>query len=71
MPAIRTGSAATVIALTDGAGAFFQPRQQAFPAASAADWRAADALDPAAVTADGRWLLRFRCFAIQPHQGGT
>lgn len=71
MAALRTGSRATVIALTDGAGAFFQPRQQAFPAATAEHWRACDALDPAAVTADGRWWLRFRCFAIQLDDGRT
>ncbi|MPZ28939.1 MAG: MBL fold metallo-hydrolase [Micromonosporaceae bacterium] len=71
MPAIRTGARATVIALTDGAGAFFQPRQQAFPDASAEHWRAADTLDPAAVTTDRRWWLRFRCFAIRLTGGRT
>lgn len=71
MPAIRTGARATILALTDGAGAFFQPRQQAFPTATADHWRSADALDPASVTADGRWWLRFRCFAIRLDRGPT
>jgi len=41
------------------------------PKASAADWARADALDPGAVTPDGQWLLRFRCFAIRLDSGET
>jgi glyoxylase-like metal-dependent hydrolase (beta-lactamase superfamily II) len=60
-----------VIALDDGAGVFFQPRRAAFPAATDEDWRRADTIDPGAVTADGEWLLRFRCFAIRSDAGDT
>ena len=60
---------ATVIALTDAEGPFFQSRQAAFPEATTAQWQQADARDPAAVTADGRWWLRFRCFAIRLDAG--
>jgi glyoxylase-like metal-dependent hydrolase (beta-lactamase superfamily II) len=61
----------TVIALDDGQGPFFEPRAAAFPAATEGLWRAADAADPAARTADGDWLLRFRCFAIRYDDGPT
>ncbi len=61
----------TVFALEDGAGTFFEPRQQAFPAATAALWQCADERDPAAVTAGGQWRLRFRCFAIRLESGQT
>jgi glyoxylase-like metal-dependent hydrolase (beta-lactamase superfamily II) len=71
MPLIRRAGAATVIALEDGVGTFFRPRQEVFPKASAADWARADALDPGAVTPDGQWLLRFRCFAIRLDSGET
>lgn len=69
----RTVGAATIIALPDAEGVFFQPRQAAFPTATAAHWQAADRLDPAAVTADARWRLHFRCFAIRLDDsvGGT
>jgi glyoxylase-like metal-dependent hydrolase (beta-lactamase superfamily II) len=69
MPIKYTVGTATVTALEDGSGTFFQPRQQAFPAATGDDWRHADEFDPGARTADGQWLLRFRCFAIQPAGG--
>lgn len=55
----------TVIALEDAAGPFFQPREQAFPDATAEHWRRADAADPASVGTDGGWWLRFRCFAVR------
>lgn len=55
----------TVVALEDAAGPFFQPREDAFPDATAAQWRAADAADPASVGAQGQWWLRFRCFALR------
>ncbi|MBF9134932.1 MBL fold metallo-hydrolase [Plantactinospora sp. S1510] len=56
---------ATVIALPDAEGLFFQPRAEAFPTASPEHWRLADERDAAAVTADGQWRLPFRCFAIR------
>ena len=65
MPAIRTVGPAEVIALEDGLGPFFKPRQEAFPGATAEQWRTADAFDPDASTPDGQWLLRFRCFAVR------
>lgn len=57
-----------LIALLDAEGAFFQSRQEAFPNATADDWRRADALDPQAVRA-GEWWLRFRCFAVRHEDG--
>jgi glyoxylase-like metal-dependent hydrolase (beta-lactamase superfamily II) len=59
----------TVTALQDAEGPFFQPRTEAFPDATAEQWAAADALDPAAVTADGEWWLRFRSYAIRYDDG--
>ncbi|WP_410811899.1 MBL fold metallo-hydrolase [Micromonospora sp. 067-2] len=56
-------------ALTDGEGAFFQPRTEAFPHATAAQWREADRRDPAGVTGDGQWWLPFRSFAIRAGDG--
>ncbi|HEX7744217.1 MAG TPA: MBL fold metallo-hydrolase, partial [Micromonosporaceae bacterium] len=66
MPLSRSVGSATVIALEDGAGPFFEPRESAFPGATAEHWRAADLRDPAAVLPDGRWWLTFRCFAVRP-----
>ncbi len=60
-----------VIALEDGVGPHFQRRAETFPQASAEQWRQADELDPGAVTPDGVWLLRFRCFAVRLPDGGT
>src|SRR5262245_11870557 len=65
MPVSRTVGSAEVIALEDGLGPFFKPRQEAFPDATAEQWRGADAFDPDAATPDGQWLLRFRCFAVR------
>lgn len=59
----------TLVALEDAEGPFFQPREQAFPDATAAHWRAADAADPASVGEQGQWWLRFRCFAIRLPSG--
>jgi glyoxylase-like metal-dependent hydrolase (beta-lactamase superfamily II) len=59
----------TVTALQDAEGPFFEPREEAFPSATARHWAAADAFDPAARTADGRWWLRFRTFAIRYGEG--
>ncbi|WP_433127218.1 MBL fold metallo-hydrolase [Micromonospora sp. CA-240977] len=69
MPLSRTLGSITVTALTDSEGAFFQPRTEAFPHATAAHWREADRRDPGAVTADGQWWLRFRSFAIRSGDG--
>jgi glyoxylase-like metal-dependent hydrolase (beta-lactamase superfamily II) len=65
MPLQRQVGEATIIALSDGEGPFFEPRTKAFPTATPDDWRKADETDPASVTAGGGWLLRFRCFAIR------
>ncbi|PWU43840.1 MBL fold metallo-hydrolase [Micromonospora globispora] len=69
MPLTHTVGSITVTALVDGAGPFFQPREEAFPDATPAHWRAADARDPATVTRDGRWWLPFRCFALRAGDG--
>lgn len=65
MPLTRSFGPTTIVALLDGEGPFFQPREQAFPQVTAEQWALADERDPGAVTSDGRWLLRFRCFAIR------
>jgi glyoxylase-like metal-dependent hydrolase (beta-lactamase superfamily II) len=65
MPLTRTLGPTTVVALHDGEGTFFQPREEAFPQVGTELWARADERDPGAVTADGQWLLRFRCFAIR------
>lgn len=69
MPLDHTVGSITVTALVDGAGPFFQPREEAFPDATAAQWAEADRRDPAAVTPDGRWWLPFRCFALRTGAG--
>ncbi|MFG1898745.1 MBL fold metallo-hydrolase [Micromonospora carbonacea] len=69
MPPRRTLGSITVTALTDGEGPFFQPREEAFPAATAEQWAATDRRDPGAVTGDGRWWLPFRCFALRAADG--
>jgi glyoxylase-like metal-dependent hydrolase (beta-lactamase superfamily II) len=71
MPISRRVGTATVIALEDGQGPFFEPRAQAFPTATADHWRDADVRDPKAVTDAGEWLLRFRAFAVQRDGGPT
>jgi glyoxylase-like metal-dependent hydrolase (beta-lactamase superfamily II) len=45
------------------------PRDRAFPDATAEQWAAADAADPAAVTTDGEWWLRFTSYAIRLGDG--
>ena len=47
MPLSRTLGSITVTALTDGEGAFFQPRAEAFPARHGGAVAAADRRDPA------------------------
>ncbi|SCG54419.1 MBL fold metallo-hydrolase [Micromonospora coxensis] len=69
MPLSRTFGSITVTALTDGEGAFFEPRSAAFPEATDAHWREADRRDPGAVTDDGRWWLPFRSFALRVGDG--
>ncbi|MEU4780194.1 hypothetical protein [Micromonospora sp. NPDC023633] len=69
MPPSRILGSITVTALTDGEGPFFQPRAEAFPDAGLERWRAADRRDPGTVTADGRWWLPFRSFAIRAGDG--
>ncbi|GAB3649238.1 MBL fold metallo-hydrolase [Glycomyces tarimensis] len=64
MPALRIGPA-EIIALTDAEGPFFSDRADAFPTATTQQWRAADEFDPGAVTADGRWWLQFRAYAVR------
>jgi len=69
MPQTHRVGKLTIVALEDAAGPFFQPRAEAFPDASAAQWAAADAADPAAVTSAGEWWLRFRSYAIRYGEG--
>ena len=70
MSAIRKIGPLTVIALQDAEGPHFDRREDALPGATAEQWAAADARDPAARTADGRWWLRFRSFAIRYGESG-
>ncbi|WMX48663.1 MBL fold metallo-hydrolase [Streptomyces roseicoloratus] len=70
LPTLQVGPY-TVIALADGVGPFFSPREEAFPGAGAEQWAAADRFDPGALDADGRWWLQFRAFAIRSDLGVT
>jgi glyoxylase-like metal-dependent hydrolase (beta-lactamase superfamily II) len=54
-----------IVVVEDACGPFFDRRERAFVDATPRQWADADAFDPEAVTADGSWLLRFRCFAIR------
>ncbi|WP_433283364.1 MBL fold metallo-hydrolase [Micromonospora sp. CA-244673] len=69
MPLTHTVGSITVTALVDGAGPFFQPRVEAFPDATAEQWREADRRDPDTVTPDRRWWLPFRAFALRTGDG--
>ncbi|SCF14025.1 MBL fold metallo-hydrolase [Micromonospora mirobrigensis] len=69
MPLSRTLGSITVTALTDAEGPFFQPRAEAFPDATPAQWREADRRDPATVTPGGEWWLPFRAFALRTGDG--
>jgi glyoxylase-like metal-dependent hydrolase (beta-lactamase superfamily II) len=60
----------TVIALQDAEGPHFDRREDAIPGATAEQWAAADLRDPGARTADGRWWLRFRSFAVRYGDSG-
>ena len=68
VPTSRRFDSVTVTALADGEGPFGEPRQSAFPAATADHWRLADERDPLAVRA-GDWWLRFRCFVLRLDSG--
>jgi glyoxylase-like metal-dependent hydrolase (beta-lactamase superfamily II) len=70
MPTSRSFGATTLIALEDGEGPYFRPRQEVFPGATPEQWRQADARDPEALR-DGGWWLRFRCFALPLDDGRT
>jgi glyoxylase-like metal-dependent hydrolase (beta-lactamase superfamily II) len=65
MPLTHTVGPLTITALEDAQGPFFLPRAEAFPSATADQWAAADAADPAAVSSGGEWWLRFRSYAIR------
>jgi glyoxylase-like metal-dependent hydrolase (beta-lactamase superfamily II) len=54
-----------VVALVDASGPFFIEPALAFPQATAADWQAAQRIDPGAFGRDGSWVLDFRCYAIR------
>ncbi|MCO8277161.1 MBL fold metallo-hydrolase [Actinoplanes sp. TRM 88003] len=69
MPVTHQVGPLTVVAVEDAAGPFFAPRAEAFPTATTEQWAAADAFDPAARTADGEWLLRFRSYAVRVGTG--
>lgn len=69
MPTSRRIGPCEVIALTDAEGPFFAHRHEAFPEATTEQFAAADGLDPASVTDDGRWWLQFRSFAIRSETG--
>jgi glyoxylase-like metal-dependent hydrolase (beta-lactamase superfamily II) len=69
MPVTQTIGDLTIIALEDAASAHFDRREDAIPEATQQDWAAADAMDPGALTADGRWWLRFRSFALRYADG--
>jgi glyoxylase-like metal-dependent hydrolase (beta-lactamase superfamily II) len=70
MPLTHAAGPFTITALQDAEGPFFLPRAEAFPNATAAQWAAADEADPAAVTGDGEWRLRFRSYAIRRGDDG-
>jgi len=70
MSAVRVLGPLTVVALHDAEGPHFDRREDALPDATAEQWAAADERDPGARTADGRWWLRFRSFAIRYGESG-
>jgi glyoxylase-like metal-dependent hydrolase (beta-lactamase superfamily II) len=54
-----------VTALLDAAGPFPVTRQRWFPAATEADWAAAQRIDPGAFGPNDTWRLNFQCFVIR------
>jgi glyoxylase-like metal-dependent hydrolase (beta-lactamase superfamily II) len=70
MSIVRRVGPWVVVALQDAEGPHFDRREEAIPDATAAQWAAADQRDPGARTADGRWWLRFRSFAIRYGESG-
>ncbi|GAA3336920.1 hypothetical protein GCM10020358_11330 [Amorphoplanes nipponensis] len=70
MSVLRKIGPLTVIALQDAEGPHFDRREDAIPGATPEQWAAADERDPGARTADGRWWLRFRSFAIRYGDSG-
>jgi glyoxylase-like metal-dependent hydrolase (beta-lactamase superfamily II) len=69
MPITQTVGRLTVTALQDAEGPFVMPRREAFAEATAEQWAAADADDPAARGPAGEWWLRFRSYAIRRADG--
>jgi glyoxylase-like metal-dependent hydrolase (beta-lactamase superfamily II) len=69
MAVSRTLGELTVVAPNDAEAAHFDRREDAIPDATPPDWAAADKIDPGSSTADGRWWLRFRSFAIRYADG--
>jgi glyoxylase-like metal-dependent hydrolase (beta-lactamase superfamily II) len=70
VPLTRHFGPVAVTALADAEGPHFQTRAEALPDATAEQWGRADRLDPGAAR-DGRWWLRFRCFALRLPSGRT
>jgi glyoxylase-like metal-dependent hydrolase (beta-lactamase superfamily II) len=64
-PATRTIGTATVVALTDGTGLFYQPVREAFPDVPEETWLRAAALDPVAHATNGQWRMQFHCFGVR------
>ncbi len=64
-PVTRTIGTATVVALTDGEGLFYQPLRDAFPDVPDETWDRSAAVDPQAHAPDGGWRLQFRCFGVR------
>lgn len=58
-----------VLAILDASGPFFTTRDEAFPGATAEQWRAARAMDPGAFGAGDVWQLAFRCFLVRSPEG--
>jgi len=69
MPIPRSVGKLTVTALQDAEGPFVMTREEAFAEATAEQWAAADAGDPAARGPAGEWWLRFRSYAIRYADG--
>ncbi len=70
MDAVFPIGEAEIVVIEHASGPFFDRRERVFADATPQQWADADAFDPEALTADGSWLLRFRCFAILLPGGG-